>query len=300
MSFSFKVKEEITQNKLNAKKSRAFLYGMLIFSKQFTPEKIVLQTENLLVAEYFSYLAGFATKNKEAVKASITTKKNNVNLYTLSVEKQADRDKIFEHFNIEKQPPVHIISDVFGEEFLGPFVAGAFLSCGSVNDPKKDYHLEFVVPTMHICNDFGQILLDFGILAKYTERKSAKIVYLKESENIEDILTLMGAVNSSMEVMQIKIVKNINNQANRAVNCDSANIEKTLKASEKQIADIEAIFEKKGREYLSQELLETALKRLDHPDWSLNEIAESFSPPLSRSGINHRFAKLAKMAQNLV
>ncbi len=299
MSFSFDVKEEIISAKLNSEKARACLYGMLTFSNEFTLDKIMLQTENLIVAEHFTYLIGRATGNKNAVSADVTMKKNNVSLYQLNVVERADREAIFLHFGFENEKPELIKRDIFGENNLGAFVGGAFLVCGSINDPNKEYHLEFVLQTLDLCNDFGLILYDFGILAKHTERKSSQIIYLKESENVEDLLTLMGASKASLQLMEIKIVKDIRNKANRVANCDNANIEKTLKASQRQIDCIKIIEEKMGLDNLPIELSETAKLRLEYPEWNLKEIGENLFPIVSRSGVNHRFKKLEKIASEL-
>jgi len=301
MSFSFSVKEEIAQSISNKQKSKACLYGMLMFCKTFSPTQITLQTENLIVAELFKKLVGQATNDLNAVTVYTTIKKNNISLYSLKVEKPSRRKALFEHFNLEflKHPRRIDKTKIGKEKYLSCFISGAFLTCGSVNDPLKEYHFEFVIPTLDLCNDLGQLLLDFGILAKHTERKTSQIVYIKESENIEDLLTFMGAPKSALEIMNVKILKDVRNKINRAVNCDSANIEKTLNAAEKQIADIELIDKKIGFSSVSEDLREIAELRLENPDWTLKELGENVNPPISRSGANHRLARIAKIADGL-
>ena len=143
------------------------------------------------------------------------------------------------------------------------------------------------------------LIENYGIIPKQTERKNSQVVYIKESENIEDMLTLMGAVNSSLEIMNIKILKDIRNKINRAVNCDNANIEKTLRASEKQIEDIELIESTIGFGELSEDLREIAELRLENPGYTLKELGQALSKPISRSGANHRLARISKIAEDI-
>ena len=190
--------------------------------------------------------------------------------------------------------------DLPKEKYYSQLISGIFISCGSINDPEKKYHLEFVMPDIQLCNDFGLLLLEnYGILAKQTERKNSQIVYIKESETIIDLLTIMGATNSSLELMNVKIMKDMRNKINRAVNCDNANIEKTLKAAEKQLIDIELIDDTVGIDSLPDVLQEIARVRYENPDISLKELGALLSPPLSRSGVNHRLVRLCEIAERI-
>lgn len=301
MSFSFDVKDEIAQYNINGLKSRACLYGMLLFAKNFSAEKITLQTENLIVAELFTKLVGQACNNENSVSAGLTIKKNNISLYSLSVDDSKDREKLLSYFDIKNDDfPLNIdIKKIGKSKYTNYFISGAFMVCGSINNPEKEYHLEFVVSSETLAGDLIEILTEYGITAKLTKRKNSHIVYIKESENIEDLLTLMGASKSTLELINIKIIKGMRNKVNRAVNCDSANIEKALKASEKQINNIKLIESKRGISSLPDELAEIALLRLDNPDWNLKEISQNLNPPISRSGANHRFERIAKIAESL-
>lgn len=301
MSFSYKVKEEIAQSISTKPKADACLYGMLLFCKDFTNSKIILQTENVVVADLFSRLICQAINDENAVNISITQKKNNITLYSLSVEKPSQRKALFDYYKLDSEITTQNIdiSKIGKQKNLSSLISGVFLSCGSINDPEKEYHLEFVISTLDLCNELGQILIDFGILAKHTERKHTQVVYLKESENIEDLLTLMGAPKSSLEIMNVKILKNVRNKINRSVNCDNANIEKTLVASEKQVADIELIESKIGLNNIADDLKKIAELRLENPDLSLKELGNALTPSISRSGANHRLTRIAKIADEL-
>ncbi len=301
MSFSFTVKEEIISSVSNKDKTKACLYGMLLFSKILSESQILFQTENNIVAEHFTSSITDILHDQTAVRQSIISKKNNVALYSLSIDDKDNIKRLCEYFNTDlTQENRYIDTKAIGKKkFISFFVAGIFLACGSVNDPLKEYHLEFVIPSNELSSQLMEVLFECGITTKQTERKNAFILYIKESENIEDILTFMGAPKSSLELMNIKILKDVRNKINRAVNCDNANIEKTLKASEKQVESIQLIDEKMGIDNLPEELYDIALLRLENPDWNLKELAEGLNPPISRSGANHRLTRINKIAEEI-
>ena len=220
-------------------------------------------------------------------------------LYRLEVHPADNRMKLLKYFRMDSSRRL-TGSDLPKAKFYPQLAAGIFLACGSVNNPEKKYHMEFVMPNIQLCNDFGLILLEnYGILAKQTERKNHQIVYVKESENIIDMLTLMGATNCSLELMNVKIMKDMRNKINRAMNCDNANIDKTIKAAEKQIADIELIDDTIGIGALPENLQEIARLRYDNPDYTLGDLGRELDPPISRSGANHRLQKLAAIADEI-
>ena len=155
------------------------------------------------------------------------------------------------------------------------------------------------MPFEELCTDLKKLLERLGIMSKYVERKGLYVLYFKGSEDIEDMLTLMGATKSSIELMNVKILKDVRNKANRIANCDAANIERTLKASEKQIEDIEYIMNTEGLESLTPELRNMAELRLENPDVSLKELGEMLDKPVGRSGANHRLKKLMEIADQI-
>ena len=299
MSFSYTVKDELTCEIKSKNKKYACLYGMLMFCKQFDKTRILLQTENDKVAEKFCSLMDYCTRVENVVEVTVILKKNNTLLYTLCVEDTEIIEKIFDIFHIIDENCIHRINLNIISNNIDAFISGAFLSCGSIIDPVKEYHLEFVISLYRLANDFMEILIDSGINVKLIERKGQFVIYLKESESIEDILTLMGSVKSSLELMNIKILKDVRNKANRIANCDTANIEKTVDASSRQIKDIEYIISVKGLSYLSDELQEVAEIRLENPEFSLRDICDIMDSKISRSGINHRFKKISEIANEL-
>lgn len=179
---------------------------------------------------------------------------------------------------------------------------GAFLTCGTVNNPSKGYHLEFVVPYTNLSRDLERFIADcdeLSVSPKRITRNSTQVIYFKDSESIEDILAAMGAVNSCLELMGVKMYKDMRNNVNRKLNFENANLDKTIDAATKQIEAIEHIKKTVGLSYLSDELRELAVLRTDNPDMSLRELGESLKSPLSRSGVNHRLKKLCSIADEI-
>ena len=179
------------------------------------------------------------------------------------------------------------------------FLRGAYLVIGSMSDPEKSYHLEFVCSTEGQAVQMQEIIRDFGIEARIIIRKNHYVVYLKEGTGIVDLLNVMGAHVSLMNLENLRIVKEMRNSINRRVNCETANITKTVNASSKQVKDIKLIQEREGLDSLQEGLREAALIRLEYPDATLKELGQYLNPPVGKSGINHRLRKLSEIADRI-
>ncbi len=179
------------------------------------------------------------------------------------------------------------------------FLRGAFLSVGSMSNPEKAYHLEYVCVDTQQAAQLIDILLVYGIHAKTVVRKKYQVVYLKESEEIVELLNVIGAHISLMKLENLRIFKDMRNSINRRVNCETANITKTVNAATKQIADIQYIKEHYGFDNLKDNLRQVAELRLEYPDAALKELGEYLSPPVGKSGVNHRLRKLSELAEKL-
>lgn len=179
------------------------------------------------------------------------------------------------------------------------YIRGAFISGGSLTNPEKTYHLEFVNSDRQLSMLLMELIHSFGLNAKMIRRKTHFVVYLKEGENIVDLLNVMGATLSLMNFENVRIVKDMRNTVNRIVNCETANISKTVSAAVKQAQDIQYISDKKGLGYLSWQLEEVARLRLSYPEASLKEIGLMLTPVVSKSGVNHRLRKISEIAENL-
>ena len=296
MSFSMQVKDELVKTEYEAASyKKSLLYGMCIFGKSFSAGSVSLQTENEHVAELYANLL------KELFNINYTVKKSpkgrNI---TVSVSEKSDAAKLFKSFGHEGAGSLKINHSNFDcESCVKAFTAGAFLSCGTISTPEKDYHLEFTVPYLNLSKSLMTLIEEMELKPKYTYRHGYNIVYFKESESIEDCLYLMGASDAMFEMMNVKIVKDFRNMANRKANCETANITRMVNAVAGQIQAIDKIWNKKGKEYLPENLEILAELRYENPDLSLSELAQMCNPSLSRSGVNHRLKRIIDIAAEL-
>lgn len=179
------------------------------------------------------------------------------------------------------------------------FLRGAFLCVGSISDPEKSNHLEFVCNDEESAELLKGYMAEFDVTAKTVRRKKYFVVYLKDGEEIVNLLNVMGAHVSLMEFENQRILKEISNSVNRRVNCETANIAKTVTASAKQVEDIILIRDTGGFQKLPQNLREMAQVRIDYPDASLKELGSYLDPPVGKSGVNHRLRRLSEIAEKL-
>lgn len=297
MSFSSDIKKELCDvRELSPQQAESMLYGIM-YASRMDEGRPLIQTENIDLMNAAAELIRAVFPNVRT--GIVRLVKNSGSLYTLNI--RSGWEDIAERFGDFSSISREAVSG--GDEESGAFLRGVFVSCGSVTDPNKEYHLELVLPE----NDRTPALLDFiaehGMSLKETARGGARskktVLYAKESELIEDCLTYIGAANHSMEIMQVKIVKDFRNRVNRSVNCENANLDKTVAASNKSTADIEYIFSTMGADWLSPDLRETARLRVENPEMSLSELCGMFPEKISRSGLNHRLKKLSKLAEEL-
>lgn len=293
MSFSSDIKKELCDvHDLTPGQAAAMMYGIL-FSSRFEEGRPVVQTENLELMNAAVEL--LRTVFPEVHSGIVRLVKNSGSLYTLKI--RSGYEKIEQRFGDLSSISGNALNG--GDEESGAFLRGVFVTCGSVTDPNKEYHLELVLPENERSGALLEFITEHGMAVKETRRAKRTVIYAKESELIEDFLTYIGAANHSLEIMQVKIVKDFRNRVNRSVNCESANLDKTVAASNKSVEDIEYIFGEMGADWLSPELQETARLRVENPEMSLSELCGLFSEPISRSGLNHRLKKLSKLAEEL-
>lgn len=179
------------------------------------------------------------------------------------------------------------------------YIRGAFIASGSVTNPEKGYHLEIVCDTEEKAELLIDIIKDFDVDAKLTERKHSYVVYIKDGSMIVDLLNVMGAHMSLMDMENVRILKDVRNRVNRKVNCETANLNKTVNAAVKQIEDIRYIESEKGLKYLPDNLRQIAEVRLEEPELSLVDLGKMLDPPLGKSGVNHRLRKISEIAGEL-
>ena len=210
----------------------------------------------------------------DAVKTEFDFEKNN-----FTANYSADRKKLFSKSCCKKA-----------------YLRGAFLAGGSLSDPEKAYHLEIVSRSYAQADELVILMNHYNLNAKIVKRKDNHVAYLKEGENIVDFLNIIGAHSALMGIENIRILKEVRNNVNRIVNCETANLGKIVKASVKQIDIIKHVRDTIGFEKLPESLREIAELRLRHSDASLKELGEMLSPPLGKSGVNHRLRKIERMA----
>lgn len=179
------------------------------------------------------------------------------------------------------------------------YIKGVFMTSGSISDPNKGYHMEFVCENPERAEFVRSILGGFEVEAGIVRRKKYYVVYLKGGEMIVDVLNVMGAHISLMNMENVRIKKDIRNNINRRVNCEAANLNKTVSAAVKQVNDINFIISTKGLEVLPEGLQELALARLENEDATLKELGEMMTPPIGKSGVNHRLRKISEIADEM-
>lgn len=299
MSFSSDIKKELCAVKdMPQDAMTAMLYGIFYSSKTEEGRPIV-QTENtdLIAAVRALTEAAFPKAKHEVVRLV----KKGGSLYTFRVTN--GYNMIEGRFGDYSSVNTAIVSG--SDNDSGAFLRGVFTACGSVTDPNKEYHLELVLPDNGRAANLRRFIAEHGIAIKQTTRSRRRgaegslVLYAKESELIEDFITYIGAGTHSMQIMQVKIEKDFRNRVNRSVNCENANIDKTVEAANRIIRDIEYIYQKRGADWLPEELRETARLRMEFYEMPLSELCEQFRQPISRSGLNHRLKRLSKLAQQL-
>ncbi len=179
------------------------------------------------------------------------------------------------------------------------YIRTAFLCCGSISDPNKHYHIEFVDNNYDHAHALKELIGDFGINMKIVERKNHFVVYCKEAELIVDLLNVMSAYRALLELENLRVIKGVRNNVNRLVNCETANLSKVVSAALRQIEAIEYISDKKGLDYLPDNLKKMAEARMTYADASLKELGEKMVPPVGKSGVNHRLKKICEIADKL-
>lgn len=278
MSFSSDVKSELLQHISNSRHCKLAELGALIsMSAKFHDENMVFDAEqdnikNKIFALQKSLNIDVDTgEGKQAVKLSAVSDK----IYII--------DKILIERNCCKQA----------------YLRGAFLATGSVTNPEKGYHFEIVCESEEHADILSGIMRDFGLEPKYIQRKKYFVVYIKDGSMIVDVLNIMGAHISLMNMENVRILKDMRNSVNRRVNCETANINKTVNAAIRQIEDIKYIEQTEGLKFLPESLRKVAELRLEEPETPLKELGEKLNPPIGKSGINHRLRKISEIANEL-
>lgn len=266
-----------------------------------------IATENPAIARrVFTLLKNvFGIQTDILVKKNSTFKKSNV--YIVVITPDMGAKEILLKTGILKQHSdgtIGINNKIYSELIKKSccrraYIRGAFLGGGSISNPEKTYHLEFVTNSIENAEDLMKLINTFDLNAKVIQRKSNFVVYLKEGEQIIDLLNIIGAHSALLELENVRIYKEMRNNVNRLVNCETANLNKTVDAAVRQIESINFIKEKVGLKKLPPNLREIAELRINYPDVSLKELGQMLNPPIGKSGVNHRLRKIEKIAEEL-
>lgn len=311
MSFSGSVKEELLGCIDNARHCRiAEVAAVLAFDGEIVrlPSggiDLRVSSENeSLVRKYFTLLEKtFTMRNSVSIDDRITKKNNR---FVVELEEPESTVKILQAVKLLGNDRTPQVSDALVNQMVvqrnccrRAFIRGAFLCAGSISDPEKFYHFEIVCGSKAKAVQLMELIQSFEVDAKIVQRKKYYVVYVKEGAQIVELLGIMGASVSLMNLENVRILKDMRNTVNRKVNCETANINKTVNAAVKQVEDILYIRDTAGLDSLPENLEETALLRLEYPQASLKELGALLSTPVGKSGINHRLRKICSIANEL-
>ena len=312
MSFSSKVKEELSKE-CNSPRHCCIaetaaiisMCGKVIFDEK-DHVRIEIHTENVTVArKYFTLLKKTYNINTD-ISIRHSSSLNKSRSYILSVNDDETARKILMTCRLMK--PFGVIEEDFSisdsliiqrECCKRAFIRGAFLASGSVSDPVKTYHFEIVCLSEAKAKQLQMIMETFNINARVIKRRKYFVVYVKDSSQVVDLLNIMGAYNALMDMENVRIVKDMRNNVNRKVNCETANINKTVSAAVKQIEDIRFIQMSSAFDELPESLQEMAELRVRYPEATLAELGQLLDTPVGKSGVNHRLKKISLFADEL-
>ena len=298
MSFSGEVKRELCRVGLGrACCARAEAYGVLLYCNTFTAQelRIITECEEFAIRLPELFDRAFGGLSFDRMPTALEQK------YIFQINDGEKLERIIDAFGFDarQSPVLHINFGLLEEDCCrAAFLRGAFLAGGSVTDPNKRYHLELETSHAQASRELQALLTDMGQQPKQVARGGYQVTYFKNSDQIEDLLTLMGAPLSAMALMNTRAEKELRNGVNRRVNCESANLDKAVDAAQEQLEAIRRLYELGRVEELSHQLKETVILRETYPELTLSQLAEEFDPPITKSCLNHRLRKLVALSRS--
>lgn len=297
MSFSYETKNELCR--LPVQKlccARAEAYGILLYCNTFHASEVRIVTENPNFAARLPRLFQRAFN----LRFDRLPEPDQPGKRIFQITEQSKMDHIINllGYDPRQHTVLHINFGMLEEECCrASFLRGAFFAGGSITDPAKRYHLELTTSHLQASRELGVLLRESGYPPKSIARNGSFVTYFKQSDQIEDFLTLIGAPVAAMNVMTAKMEKDLRNSVNRRLNCDSANLDKAVLAAREQTEAIRKLQAAGILENLPDKLQQTAALRLENPELTLSELAEEFDPPVTKSCLNHRLRKLVELAK---
>jgi DNA-binding protein WhiA len=305
MSFSIEVKRELcqiegrSQNECRAELAGLIMGGCVLSGRQREiPDRISLTTELPFLAARLRrlskilYGSGFSVTIKEERRQRVYV----VETESAEAFRQIKKDARIDKQTVSDNIPPYFLSK---QHYFKAYLRGLFLGCGSVSDPTKKYQLELNGETPAFFDNLSLILKDYDISCKARVRGGQGVLDFRGSDSVADFLSLIGASKASLQMTNVRIVKDVRNDVNRKVNCDVANLQKSAKAAGNQISAIRKIEAKAGLGVLPKPLREAAEMRLEHPELSVQELGALMDPPLRKSTLYYRMRKISKYADSL-
>ena len=303
MSFSFETKNELCRLPVQRRCcAQAEAYGILLYCRTFCSSEVRIITENPHFAARLPrlFLRAFDLRFDRQPDVSGGEAPEGKMVFQITEGEKLDHIIDLLGYDPRQSLALHVNFAMLEEDCCrASFLRGCFFAGGSVTDPSKRYHLELTSSHLQASRELEVLLRESGYPPKSVTRNGSAVTYFKQSDQIEDFLTLIGAPAAAMRIMSTKVEKGIRNSVNSRLNCDSANLDKAVEAAQSQGAAIRRL-EASGRlERLPDKLRETAALRLEYPELSLSELAETFDPPVTKSCLNHRLRKLVELAEGL-
>ena len=300
MSFSYDTKNELCRLPVQRLCcARAEAYGILLYCSTFHPGEVRVVTENPNFAARLPRLfhRAFGLRFDRQPEPEQQEGKR---VFQLTDGKKLDHIINLLGYDPRQNPVLHINFGMLEEECCrSAFLRGVFFAGGSITDPAKRYHLELTTSHMQVSRELDVLLRECGYPPKSVSRNGSFVTYFKQSHQIEDFLTLIGAPVAAMNVMTAKMEKDLRNSVNRRLNCDAANLDKAVEAAQEQLEAIRKLEAAGLLEKQPEKLRQTASLRAANPELTLSELAEEFDPPVTKSCLNHRLRKLVELAKNL-
>ncbi len=301
MSYASETKELILQRPIGdwcCKLSE--LAGLIAFGASYKNKSLKIKSES---GSVFERLLSITDEVTDILNQKITIPKSDGGRYVLALNDEAETERLCAcmGFNLHNgYIDFSCDEEIFENECCKiSYIRGAFLSGGSVSDPERNYHLEFVCKHAKPADKLFELLCEMNIKSKLTVRKNNFVIYIKEFEAIAELLGLLGAGTKMMDLYNLKIEKELRNEVNRMVNCDNANIKKITAAAQNHVNAINKIIEAGMMDTLPQTLTEIAYLRLENPDSSLDELGKLLKAPIGKSGVNHRLNRLVEFSKSL-
>ena len=299
-SFAYKVKSELCRPHVQRSCcARAEAYGVLLYCNTFNTQEIRIITEN---PDFAARLPRLFKRAFDLRFDRVPEESGSHGKLVFQISDPEKLDLIVNQlgYDLRQNLVLHVNFGILEDDCCRTaFLRGAFLAGGSVTDPEKRYHLELTTSHAQASREMSALLVEMGFTPRNVMRGGNSVTYFKQCEHIEDLLTTIGAPAAAVEMMTTKLEKELVNNANRAMNCDMANVNKTLDAAMEQCEAIEILQDAGRLEILPKQIKETALLRLQHPELSLAQLAERCDPPVTKSCINHRMRKLMEIARDL-